>query len=114
MKIKLSYFLSKRKTSLLKYCKDNSITDYETLVVSLREHRVKAPPSSEIDVFEHRDTVNTKEAKAPALAQVQAEVDESTQKKKGKVSTLSSKSSLVSRNKRSGRKRSRTQKKSEE
>jgi len=49
MKIKLSYFLSKRKTNLSKYCKDNSITSYDMLTVSLREHRVKAPPESEFD-----------------------------------------------------------------
>ena len=43
MKIKLSYFLSKRKTTLEKYCDNNQIGDYDTLVRLLSDEGIEAP-----------------------------------------------------------------------
>jgi deoxyribodipyrimidine photolyase len=47
MKIKLSYFLGKRQTTLEKYCKSSDIKSHSELELNLLEHRVECPTHNE-------------------------------------------------------------------
>ena len=50
MKIKLSYFLAKRRVSLEKYCKLSKINTYEQLKGILSDSGVKCPPLEDLNL----------------------------------------------------------------